>query len=157
MARYVSILGKTVPARERVILTNESTKTIINPSAPYSKYAGEEVPSGGQFIYEGPDRRACFELWQAGVEHFGTDFRRSPEFLQMIRGLQFKDEKEYFDFMGINIKAEKAKAEEQADMVTMHELPAKVEAIKVLGGGKDFAGQGQDRYGGFGEPKELSQ
>jgi hypothetical protein len=155
MSQFVSVLGRVVPAKERVILVNQSNKTIKNPSAPYSKYADEDVPPGGQFIYEGPDRRACYELWQAGVDHFGQDFRKSPEFLQMLRALEFKTEKEYFKFMGIDIDEEKVKAEKTADVVTLHELPKKVEAIQVLGGGKDFSGGGQDRMGAFGLPKEL--
>jgi hypothetical protein len=152
---FVSILGKAVPAKERVILINESGKVLTNPSAPYSKYAGEEVAPGAQFIYEGPDRRACFELWQAGVEHFGQDFRKSPEFLQMLRSLEFKNEKEYFKFMGIDVDEEKKRAEEKADLVNMHELPKKVEAIRALGGGRDTSGGGQDRFGDFGLPKEM--
>lgn len=156
MANFVSILGKVVPAKERVILINQSNKTIKNPSAPYSKYADEEVQPGQQFIYEGPDRQACYELWLAGVEHFGQDFRKSPEFLQMLRSLEFKNEKDYFKFIGVDIDKEKEKAEVTASIVTMHELPKKVEAIRTLGGGKDFSGGGQDRMGDFGLPKELA-
>ena len=156
MANFVSILGKVVPGRERVVLKNETGKMRINPSAEYSKYFEEEVPAGAEFIYEGPDRKACFELWKEGVEHRGQDFRKSPDFLELLRKFQYKSPKEYFKFLGIDIEAQEKKQEEKAAQVTSHELPAQVEAIKKLGGGNDTSGQGNERYGGFGLPKELS-
>ena len=46
------------------------------------------------------------------------------------------------------------KFKEKAAQVSKHELPKRVEAIKVLGGGQNTAGEG-DRYGGFGDvPKD---
>ena len=156
MSRYVSVLGKLYPARERVVLKNTRNEVLINPSAEYSKYAGEKVPPGAEFIYEGPDRKAMTELWHEGVDHLGQDFRKSPEFLDIIRKFGYKNEKEYFKFLGIDIDKEEAAARAKCDTVTSHEDPARMEVIKKLGGGNDTSGQGNDRYGGFGLPKELS-
>lgn len=155
MPRYVSILGKFYPAKERVVLKNTSKEVFINPSAEYSKYAGEEVQPGQEFIYEGPDRKAMTKLYKEGLEFFGSDFRKSPEFLQMLRELNFKDEKEYFKFMGIDVDKELETANAKADKVTGHELPARVSAIEKMGGGMDTSGGGNDRLGGFGLPSEL--
>jgi hypothetical protein len=45
--------------------------------------------------------------------------------------------------------------EKKASVITKHELPEKVEAIKKLGGGQDTSGQGNDKYGGFGKPDDI--
>jgi len=156
MPRFISILGKCVPAKERVVLKNTSKEVFINPSDPtYSKYAGEEVQPGTEFIYEGPDRKAMCDLHKEGVDHFGQDFRKSPDFLELLRKFNFKNEKEYFKFVGFDVVKAQEKAEELSAKVTGHELPARVEAVRRLGGGTDTAGQGEERYGGFGTPKEL--
>jgi len=155
MPRLVSVLGKHYPAKERVVLKNTTKEVFINPSAEYSKYHGEEVQPGAEFIYEGPDRRAMCDLHKEGLEYFGQDFRKSPEFLEILRKFNFKNEKEYFNFYGINVDEEIKKAEEKTAKITSHELPARVEEIKKLGGGNDTSGQGNERYGGFGLPKEL--
>ena len=156
MPRYISILGKCVPAKERVVLKNTSNEVFINPSDPeYSKYAGEEIQPGAEFIYEGPDRKAMCDLHKEGVDHFGQDFRKSPDFLELLRKFNFKNEKEYFKFVGFEVKEALDKAEALASKVTGHELPAKVAEIKKLGGGNDTSGEGNIRYGGFGTPSDL--
>ena len=156
MPRFVSVLGKHYPAKERVVLKNTTSEVFINPSAEYSKYYKEEVAPGAEFIYEGPDRKAMCDLHKEGLEHYGQDFRKSPDFLEVLRKFNFKNEKEYFKFYGIDVDKEVEKAEGNIAKITSHELPAKVEAIKKLGGGNDTSGQGNERYGGFGLPKELN-
>ena len=66
-----------------------------------------------------------------------------------------KNEKEYFKFLGVDIGKEEAKALEKSAKVTSHEDPVRVDAIMKLGGGNDTSGQGNERYGGFGLPREL--
>ena len=155
MPRYISVLGKFVPAKERVVLKNTSKEVLVNPSAEYSKYAGEEVQPGAEFIYEGPDRKAMTEIWKEGVEYLGQDFRKSPDFLELLRKFGYKNEKEYFKFLGVDVEKEEARALAQSAKVTSHEDPVRVEAIKKLGGGNDTSGGGNERYGGFGLPSEL--
>ena len=153
MPRFVSVLGKFFPAKERATLFNSKDEEIKNPSAPYSRYHEETVPSKSPYIYEGPDRAAMFQLWKEGnLEYLGEDFRKSPEFLKLLRDFNFKSSKSYFDYIGYNIKLAEEKAMELAEKVTGHELPNKVEEIKKLGGGSDTSGQGNIRYGGFGQP-----
>lgn len=155
MAGYVSKEGLWSPIKERVVLKNESDHPITNPSTD-GKYVGDMVQPGEEFIYEGPDRAALYELWKAKEEHFGIDFRKSPEFLENIRKFNFKTEKEYLKFIGYDDKKAKEEFNKKASVVTKHELPVKVKALRELGGGKDFSGQGNDKYGDFGTPKELS-
>ena len=155
MPQFVSIMGKFVPAKERVVLKNTSNEVFINPSADYSKYAGEEVQPGQEFIYEGPCRKAMCDLHAEGLEYYGQDFRKSPDFLEHLRKFNFKNEKEYFKFIGFDEEKTIKEAEAKASMISGHELPAKVKEIKKLGGGNDTSGEGNIQYGGFGKPKGV--
>ena len=156
MPRFVSIMGKFYPEKERVVLKNTTNNVLINPSAEYSKYAGEEVQPGAEFIYEGPCRKAMTQLYKEGLEYYGQDFRKSPDFLEVLRKFNFKNDKEYFKFYGIDVEKEVEQSESRIAKITSHELPSKVEAIQKIGGGIDTSGQGNERYGGFGLPKELT-
>lgn len=155
MSGFVSDEGLWSCAKEKVVLKNQSDKPIINPSTE-GKYVGETVQPGEDFVYEGPDRRAMYELFLAGEEHFGINFRKSPEFLELLRKFNFKTEKEYLKFVGYDTVKAKENFEKNASIVSKHELPKKVKALRELGGGRDFSGQGNDRYGDFGSPPELS-
>jgi len=158
MSKWVSFEGELHPAKERVVLRNNSNKAIKNPSTE-GKYVDEMVEPGQEFIYEGPCRQALFELWEQDKknppETMGSNFRKSPEFLRMLRELNFKSEKEFLAYYGYDKEKSVAEFESKASKVSSHELPARVRAIKTLGGGKDFSGQGNDRYGDFGLPKEI--
>lgn len=156
MARWISKEGEWKPAIEKVVLRNNSNRVMRNPSTQ-GKYVDDEIQPGEEFIYEGPDREALRALYNDGVEVFGTNFRKSPEFLQMLRELNFKNEKEYFKFVGYDREKEIAKFEEKIAKIEPHEITKKAEAIQVLGGGRDFSGSGDDRYGGFGKPKEIKE
>ncbi len=145
MAQYVSIDGEFFPAKERVALKNLSGKT--------KEVDGKEIKPGEDYIYEGADRAALFELYKAGVEKFGIDFHHDAELLNRVKQLGFKNVNEYAKTVGYSKEKTKKEAEEKIARVTMHELPAKVKAIEQLGGGIDTSGGGQDKYGGFGEPK----
>ena len=74
MPRFISKEGVWHPAKERVALKNLSGKT--------KKVDGEDVQPGDDYIYEGADRAALFELYKLKVETLGEDFRKNPEFLQ---------------------------------------------------------------------------
>ena len=149
--RYISKGGKWYPQNERVALKNNSTETIKNPSTD-EKLKDEEIKSGQDYIYSGPDRAALFELWKAKVEHFGEDFRRNPDFLQACRNMGYTTYKAYLKDIGFDeVKMEKEFAE-KATKVSSHELPEKVAAIDRLAGGTDTSGSGQDVKGGFKAP-----
>lgn len=145
MPNYISIDGEFHPAKERVALKNLSGKE--------REVDGKVVKPGEDYIYEGADRAALFELYKAGVEKFGIDFHHDAELLHRVKQLGFKDVKEYAKAVGYDKERIKKEAEEKAAKVTMHELPVKVKAVEQLGGGIDTSGGGQDKYGGFGEPK----
>jgi hypothetical protein len=147
MPRYVSGEGTLIPAKEKVGLVNQSDKTI--------EVNGKQVLPGEPFIYEGADRAALYELWKAGETTFGINFRKSPDFLKMIRDLNFNNIDDYLDFVGYDQKKAKEEFEKNASNVTKHDIVKSVEMIKVIGGGKDFSGGGNDKYGGFGKPAEL--
>ncbi len=155
MSNWISKEGLWFAKKERVVLKNESDKPITNPSTE-GKYMGETVQPGEEFVYEGPDRRSMYELFLAGEENFGINFRKSPEFLEIVRKFNFKSEKDYLKFVGYDSVKELEKFEKNIATVAKHDLPKKVKALRELGGGKDFSGQGNDRYGDFGLPKELT-
>jgi hypothetical protein len=145
MPRYISIHGEFHPEQERVALKNTSGKTKV--------VDGKEVKPGEDYIYQGPDRAALFELYRAGVEKFGQDFHHDSEFLHRIKQLGYKNINEYLKEVGYDAEKAKKEAEKRAAKVTMHELPEKVKAVENIGGGIDTSGGGQDMKGGFGEPK----
>jgi len=141
MPNWVSNNGVWEPATEKVSLVDHEGKEGRQPGDPY--------------IYEGPDRAALFELWQAGVKTFGQDFRHDPEFLLRIKNLGYKDIDDYLTKIGFNPLEEEKRVKEKKAKVLKHEPPKKGKAIKELGGGKDFSGMGADKHGDFGLPKEL--
>ena len=140
------------PAKEKVALRNNKKEQIINPSATWSNYFGQKVLPGEVYIYEGPDRAAMFELFEQKVESLGVDFHTDPDLISRVRQMGYKDVNEYARVMGFDEKKAQERFEKESAKVTGHELPQKVEALQMLGGGKDLTGQGQDIYGGFGEP-----
>jgi len=147
MPNYVSKDGVWYPAKEKVGL--------INTSGKEKEVDGKKVAPGEPYIYEGPDRAALFELFKAKVETFGVDFRTDPELINRVRQLGYKSVDEYAKIMGYDKEKIEKEFKKNASVVTKHELPKKVEAVKTLGGGKDFAGQGQDKFGGFGEAPKV--
>jgi hypothetical protein len=135
MPKWNSLDGVWHPTKEKKFLKNHET--------------------GEEYLYEGPDRAALYELHKNQVENLGQDFRRDPETIDRVRKLGFKDMAEYLEYVGYDEEKVKAKFDKESEKINLHELPKKVKAIEVMGGGKDFAGQGQDKPGGFGKPSEL--
>lgn len=147
MPSYTSHEGKWYPAKERIALKNKSDK-------PF-EYKGQTINPGDDFIYEGGDREALKELALAGEEYFGRNFKNDPDFLQAVRNMNFKNVDEYLENIGYDQEAVDKQFEETAEVVNRHELPKQVEAINVMGGGKDFSGSGKDMKGGWKEPPAL--
>ena len=147
MPKYISKEGEWYPAKERIALKNLSGKVKM--------VDGKEVQPDDDYIYEGADRAALFELFKEGVEKFGQNFRSNPDFLQAVRNQGFQNVEEYLKAMGYDEKKSLEEFEKKASVVHKDELPKKVKMIETLGGGQDTSGGGQDRYGGFGsQPKD---
>jgi hypothetical protein len=143
--------GKWHSRKERVALKNLSGRTI--------KVKGEDIKSGEDYIYEGPDRAALYELWKTDnsgtTKTLGKDFRGTQEFRKLIRELGFKTAEEYFEFVGYNPEEAKQRYEQEIAKPTKHDISKKAEILNIPGGGIDTAGQQEPRYGGFGEmPKD---
>jgi hypothetical protein len=145
--RYISKGGRWYPAKEKVALKNITKETKV--------IDGEEVGPGEPYIYEGPDRAALFELFREKVETFGIEFEKDPELINRVRQLGYKSVKAYAKAMGYDKDKVEEEFEKHAAVISKHDLPKKVKEIEQLGGGRDFSGQGQDKYGGFGEPKDM--
>jgi len=143
MGNWASHKGKWHPKKERIALKNISDK-------PF-EYKGETINPGDDFIYEGPDRQALKELASAGEEFFGQDFRESSEFQDFINSKYKGNTELYLKRIGYKEEEDDEKFEKIIAKVNKHELPKQVEAIKVMGGGKDTAGGGLDKPGGFGD------
>ena len=149
MPTYVSKNGVFHPAKEHAVL-------------PHLSGTPNEV-------YDGPDRAAMHELALAhGVDTngkpkeltFGIDFRNDPDMINRARSLGFKNVDEYARAMGYNkTKEEEAKINAEKDnIVNKYEPPKRSEEHKMLGGGTDTSGQGNDTYGGLGsDPHGLSK
>jgi len=147
MPSYISRDGVWHPAKEKVALVNHSKKDIeIN---------GETVKAGDPYIYDGADRAALFELYKEKVDTLGINFRQDPDLIARVRQLGYKSVDAYAKVVGYDKKKVDEDFEKNASVVNKHELPEKVEAIQTLGGGRDFAGQGMDKHGGFGKPKDI--
>ena len=147
MGTWISKDAVWFPAKERVALKNLSGKVKI--------VDGKEVQPGEDYIYEGADRQALFELFKEGVETLGQDFRKNPEFLQSIRNQGYNSVDEYLTAVGYNAEEVEKKFKENAAIIKSREIPKTVKAIEVMGGGVDTAGVSKTRYGGFGpQPTE---
>ena len=148
MSRFVSDAGVWHAGKERVGLVNRSKESI--------EVDGKIIQPGDPYIYEGPDRAALFALWEAKENTFGEDFRRNPDFLQMIRTRGFKTVNEYLKFVGYDEKVAKERFDKEAAKVSKHELPEAVKRVEKMGGGIDTAGGGLDKTGGFDLPPDLA-
>lgn len=159
MPVYVSDEGVFHPAKESVSLVNRGV-AFPDPLIP-----GRIVEKGMSYIYEGPCRAALFELWESNgkptkeqvegnpdLMTFGINFKHTPEFLQMLRDLNFKSAKEYLAWVGYDEMKAKAEVEKKKASISKHELPQRIAEIKRVGGGSDSTGSGQVQYGGFGVP-----
>lgn len=135
MPNWVSRDGVCFPAKEYAVL-------------PHLAGTGRE-------IYNGPDRAALKHLWDIDksgkTTTIGEDFRKNPDFQQMIRTRGFKDVEEYLTFVGYDKEQNDKDFKEKASVVKMHELPKRIEEIERLGGGTDMSGSNVSYVGGFGD------
>jgi len=147
MPRWVSDRGTWYPAKERIALKNLSGKVKL--------VDGKEVQPGDDYIYEGPDRSALFELFDLKVETLGQDFRKNPEFLQAVRNQGFQDVSKFLEAYGYDDEKVKKEFEEKYSATHKDEIPKRVKAIETMGGGVDTAGVSKAKLGGFGPQPDL--
>lgn len=160
------------PAKERVALKNLSGKPMKLKQKDISgKEFIQEIPIGGDYIYEGPCRAALFDLWEANGKPteqevknnpdklltMGEGYRQNTEFLESYAKARsahgFANVEEYLKYLGYDETKVKERFEKNASVVTMHDAPRRVNEIKRLGGGTDHANPGKNLvYGDFGEP-----
>lgn len=148
MPTFVSNKGKWYPAKEKIGLTNLSDKII--------KYKGNSIKPGEPFVYSGPDREALKMLEKEGREHLGKDFRHDKEFLKAVRTMEFADVDSYLKYCGYDEEQDQRDFNKRAEVTKAHDIPKKVNEIRVMGGGKDYAGNKNDVIGGFGEEKQRT-
>lgn len=144
MPKYISNEGEWHAQKERVALKNLSNKVKV--------IKGEEIQPGQDYIYEGPDRAALFELYKEKVETFGENFRSNPEFLQAIRNQGFNTVEDYLKAIRYDKDKSDKDFKERAAIVSKGQMKDKVAAVNTLGGGMDTAGDAKPRYGNFGPP-----
>lgn len=143
MPQYVSNGGVWHPAKEHAVL-------------PHLSGTDKE-------IYDGPDRAAMEELAKAfGVDEkgypkqttFGTPFEQDPDLINRARQMGYASVQEYAKAVGYDAEKAKADFEAKAAKIEKYEPPKRQPERQIEGGGKDFSGQGNDKYGGFGTPPE---
>jgi hypothetical protein len=153
MPSFVSDKGLWYPAKEKIGLTYKGDKTISKEELPEGVVIqGDFLEPGDPFMYEGADREALKMLNESGSETLGTDFRKDPEFRQAIRNQGFDKVEDYLKNLGYDEDEDTKKFRETATHVNKHELPKRVGAINMLGGGRDTTGaRDNDIVGGFGD------
>lgn len=169
--------GKLHPSKERVSLKNLSDKPIkVEQTADDGKKFFQTIQPGMDYIYEGPDRAAMFQWWEEngkptaeqikamepGTITMGDDFRSNAEFMESYAKYRnmfgFKDVDEYLKYLGYDADKARKRFQEKSASVNIHDLPNRVPEIKKLGGGDDRANPGKNiKYGGWGEPADLSE
>lgn len=153
MASFVSKDGVWYPGKERVSLKNISGKVLTNPSSEGSKFHGEVVQPGDDFIYEGPDRAAMFHLFKEKVDTLGQDFHSNPDMIHMARQFGYKDVNAYAKAVGYDKEKVEADFQAKASVIAKHELPKRAKETMIMGGGQDSSGSGADVIGGFGDER----
>lgn len=158
--------GKWHPAKERVALKNLSGKVVtVKQKDKNGKEFIQEVQPGEDYIYEGPDRAALFELYlidkTGNTTTIGENFRSNIEFMESYAKYRnmfgFTSVEEFLKYLGWDEEKAKEEFERKAAVIKKHDLPRRVDIINKLGGGKDTANSGLDKMGGFGDPDELAQ
>ena len=161
------------PAKEKVNLVNYSDKDIvIEITDDAGKKFKKTIKPKEPYVYEGPDRAALFQWWEEngkpdsekmksleGNVTLGEDFRGNMEFLEffakMKNSLGFANMDEFLGYLGYDKEKYRKRFQEKASVVSLHEMPSRVEAIKTLGGGSVPSDPRLSKYGGFGTPADL--
>lgn len=150
MAKFVSVLGKFIPAKESCSMVNTFGKTITSEFI-VGPDGSNTVKPGENFLYNGPNREAVRKLKEQGSEYLGRDFRHHPEFLQAVRNMGFNNPEEYLKMIGFDEKAEYNKQMEKVVELTSEKNPNRKEEAYMLAGGQDRSGEAANNYiGGFG-------
>ena len=158
MPKGISEEGMVFAARERVVLRNNTDKVLINPSDENSRYHGEEVQPGEEYIYEGPDRGFQELLKEMGAEnegYLGQPFEQNPEMIQLARQKHYTSVKEMVEMEGYDKELTKKRVEEAKKKVNSHKLPEKKPGQKFSGGGRNTTGGGNEIQGDWGDLPKI--
>jgi len=158
------------PAKERVSLKNLKDKSIeIEQTSSDGKKFKQTIFPGQDYIYEGPDRAALFQWWEEngrptaeemkvreGKLTFGDDFRKNSEFMEQYSKFRqmfgFNSVDDYLKYLGYDSAKSHEKFLTKASVVIMHDAPARIKEVQMVGGGDDRANPGKNiRLGGFGD------
>ncbi len=161
MSRWISLDGKMYPAMERIALKNNGNSPIRIPKKRDEKTGEimewETVEPGMDYIYEGPDRAALFELYlidkSGATKHIGVDFKTDPMWLKMTRDLGFATVKDYLKYIDYDEKAMQERFDKLSKQVTPHDIVKWGRFQEMIAGGKDTSSTGAHIVGGFGEPQ----
>lgn len=159
MSRWISLDGKWFPAKERVGLRNNSNSSIEIPKKRDEETGKilewETIPPGADYIYEGLDRAALFDLYlidkTGQVSSLGIDFKTDPQFLKMTRDLGFSTVKKYLAYVDYDEKRMKERFKEISKEVKPHDVVKWGRFQEMIAGGKDTSSTGAHIVGGFGE------
>ena len=161
MSKFVSVLGKWIPAIEEAHMENTFGKEITSEFITAAD-GSHTVKEGEKFIYRGPNREAVKVLKEMGEDSLGRDFRTDPEFLQAVRNLGYNNPEEYLKSIGFEESSEKQKQEDLALILDAVKDKKKTREILEIAGGRDFTGNRENTaIGGFGpervrSPEELT-
>lgn len=160
MSRWISLDGKWFPAPERVALKNNTNSVTKIPKKRNEKgeiIEWEEVAPGMDYIYEGPDRGALFELYlidkTGGTKFIGSEFKNDPMFIKMTKDTGFASVKEYLKYIDYDESKVKQRFDEIASKVAPHDITKWGKFQDMVAGGRDTSGGGADIVGGFGEAR----
>lgn len=101
-------------------------------------------------VYQGPDRAAQQMLAENGGK-LGVPYNLFPELVIQSRQLGFKTVDEYLEVHGWSKEEALKRFEANKKQIVTHADKERKPAVKVQGGGRDYAMQGQDREGGIGK------
>ena len=157
MGKWISDGGLMFPANERVGLTNNTGKTLTNPSMEGSMFYEEQVADGQDYIYEGPDRDSMKYLKDQGFleqGYMGTHFMNSNDMFELARAKGYDNVEDYIKkTTAWDEDKSKEVIEKRKKEFFTRKAPERVKAVNLKGGGDNTAPGGSGGIsGGIGDP-----
>ena len=140
--RFISDEGVWVPAKEKVALEK------VNPET------GEKEP----YIYEGADRAALLMIKELDAEedgYIGQHFTENIQLFELARARGHDSVEDYVKKLGYKSDKAKELVEKHKKLYHTHKAPDKKKGKEFTGGGRNTAGTGSDKKGGFGDIPEA--
>ena len=156
MAKFISDEGIQYPANERIGLKNETKEMMINPSVEGSRFYGEEVEPGDDYIYEGPCRDAIKILTDLGLYpdpgFMGEHYTTNNDLINLAKYKHYDTVQDYVKGE-VHYDAEEAqnKIKEYREKFFSRKPAERVKPIKPISGGRNTAGTEGSISGGMGD------